>query len=91
MSAYTSADQDSYDAAISNAVFYDNSKVGRLKATGEDALDLINRLSTNLVLDLNPGQGTHTILTTDRGRILDVIHVLNTGDCLLYTSPSPRD
>lgn len=92
MSAYTSADQDLYDAALSNAVFYDNSKVGRLQATGEDALDLINRLSTNLVLDLNPGQGTHTILTTDRGRILDVIHVLNTGEhFIILTSPGEEN
>ena len=41
MGSDTSADQNLYDAALSSAVFYDNSKVGRLKATGED-LSLIH-------------------------------------------------
>ena len=92
MGSDTSADQNLYEAALSSAVFYDNSKVGRLKATGEDALDLINRLSTNLVLDLDAGQGTHTILTTDRGRILDVINVINTGDhFIILTSPDQQN
>ena len=60
----------------------------RLKASGEDALDLLNRLSTNGIVNLAPGQGAPTILTTDRGRILDLLGVVNTGDyTLLITSP----
>ena len=67
---------------------HDNSYVGRLKATGDDALDLLNRLSTNQVLTLEPGQGAPTVLTTDRGRILDLIATVNVGDyTLLLTSP----
>lgn len=77
-----------YAAITTAAAVHDASSVGRLKATGEDALDLLNRLSTNKVIDLQPGQGAPTILTTDRGRILDLITVLNTGDhVLLLTSP----
>ena len=55
-----------YLAATSGTAVYDASYTGRLKATGEDALDLLNRLSTNKVIDLQPGEGTPTILTTDR-------------------------
>ncbi len=75
--------------AITEGVgMHDSSYTGRLKATGEDALDLINRLSTNGIVNLAPGQGAPTILTTDRGRILDLLGVVNTGDhTLLITSP----
>ncbi len=77
-----------YQAATKAAAVYDASYMGRLKATGDDALDLLNRLSTNKVDALQPGQGAPTILTTDRGRILDLIIVLNVGDhVLLLTSP----
>ena len=77
-----------YQAATTGAALHDVSYMGRLKATGADGLDLLNRLSTNKVVDLKPGQGAPTVLTTDRGRILDVIGVINLGDhILLTTSP----
>ena len=77
-----------YQAATTGAALHDVSYIGRLKATGADGLDLLNRLSTNKVIDLEPGQGAPTVLTTDRGRILDVIGVINRGDhILLTTSP----
>lgn len=81
-----------YLAATTAAAVQDASYLGRLKATGADALDLLNRLSTNKVIDLQPGQGAPTILTTDRGRILDVITVLHAGDhLLLLTSPGLQE
>ena len=62
-----------------------------MKAIGPDALDLLNRMSTNQVLSLEPGQGAPTILTTDRGRILDLIGVVNFGEyALLLTSPGEQ-
>ena len=81
-----------YAAITTAAAIHDASYVGRLKAAGEDALDLLNRLSTNQVIDLEPGQGAPTILTTDRGRILDLIGVVNRGeDVLLITSPGAQE
>ena len=80
-----------YRAATEAVAVHDASYVGRLRATGADALDLLNRMSTNQVLNLEPGQGAPTILTTDRGRILDLVGAVNTGDdslgVLLLTSP----
>ncbi len=77
-----------YQAVTEAAGLHECSYTGRLKASGEDALDLLNRLSTNGVVNLAPGQGAPTILTTDRGRILDLLGVVNTGDyTLLITSP----
>lgn len=73
---------------IPSAAIYDHSAAGRLRAVGEDALDLLNRLSTNRVDNLQPGQGAPTILTTDRGRILDLLLVVNAGPhILLLTGP----
>ena len=56
---------------------------GRLRCTGEDALDLLNRLSTNALVDLPAGSGAHTVLTSNKGRIVDVIFVLRRADHLL--------
>lgn len=64
---------------------------GCLKATGEDTLDLINRLSTNKVEHLEPGHWAPTVLTTDRGRIVDLLCVVHAGDhVLLITSPGQQ-
>ena len=82
---------DTYRAATETAAVYDNSPTGRLRAVGADALDLLNRLSTNRVDNLPLGRGAPTILTTDRGRILDLLTVVNAGDyILLLTSPGQQ-
>lgn len=61
---------------------------GCLKAVGDDALDLLNRLSTNKVDHLRPGHWAPTVLTTDRGRIVDLLSVVHAGEyILLITSP----
>ena len=80
-----------YFAAKNSAAIYDASPIGRLKVTGSDGLDLLHRLSTNSVDRLAPGQGNNTILTDDRGRIIDLINVINLGDyVLLLTSPNQQ-
>ena len=85
--AYTNAAAE-YRAALETAALYDHSPAGRLRAAGADALDLLNRLSTNRVDHLPPGHGAPTILTTDRGRILDLLTVVNAGPyALLLTGP----
>ena len=65
---------------------------GRLRLTGEDARDLLNRLSTNLVdPDGEPGEVAVTVLTSDRGRIVDLVYVVHCGDHqLLLTSPGQQ-
>ena len=81
-----------YFAAREAVALHDSSYVGRIKATGEDVLDLLHRISTNDLISLQPGHGAPTVLTTDRGRILDLLAVLNLGDhILLLTGPNTRD
>ena len=68
------------------------SAAGRLRLTGEDARDLINRLSTNLVdPDGAAGEVAVTVLTSDRGRIVDLVYVAHCGDHqLMLTSPGQQ-
>ncbi len=61
---------------------------GCLRATGEDALDLLNRLSTNKVDHLQPGHWAPTVLTSDRGRIVDLLTVVH-ADAFVYLVTSP--
>jgi folate-binding protein YgfZ len=61
---------------------------GIIKADGQEVLDLIHRLSTNGCLNLQAQMGKQTILTNEKGRIIDVITVINRIDhTLILTSP----
>ena len=82
---------EEFNATTKAVGLHDASYIGRLKATGEDGLDLLNRMSTNKVDHLGAGEGAMTVLTTDRGRIVDVLGVVNQGDSvLLLTSPGQQ-
>ncbi len=79
---------EEYRALNSGAGFIDRSDVGRLICRGEDALDLLNRLSTNELATLEIGSGAATVLTTNKGRIVDLLHVSQGEDSLnVFTSP----
>ena len=81
-----------FQRAVATAAVYE-SWAGRLMLTGADARDLLNRLSTNLVdPDAPPGSVCATVLTSDRGRIVDLVYVIHCGDHqLLLTSPGRQD
>lgn len=51
--------------------------IGLAKISGKDALDFLNRMSTNDLTDLKPGHYKKTVLTNDKGRLIDIIYVLN--------------
>ncbi len=71
---------------------FDVSNSGRLSVRGDDALDLLNRLSTNDLELMRPGGGMETVLTTNKGRIIDLLRILHMGDHLLMlTSPGTQD
>lgn len=62
--------------------------VGVVRLVGEDALDLLNRLSTNDLAELPPGTFSHTLLTTSQGKLIDWLRVASLDDQLtLITSP----
>jgi len=51
-----------------------------LKFSGNDRLDLINRLSTNQVIPLDKFSCVKTVLTSDKGRIIDLLTLYNLGE-----------
>ena len=77
-----------YQSLTESAALVDRSQVGRLKVSGHDALDLLNRLSTNKLDDLTSGHGVGTVLTTNKGRVIDLLFITALDDyLLLLTSP----
>ncbi|GMU86250.1 MAG: glycine cleavage system protein T [Ignavibacteriales bacterium] len=61
-----------------------------LKLSGGDALDFLNRISTNNLKDLAVNQTRKTIFTTDKGRILDSVLILRQENNLLVLGALPK-
>jgi len=79
---------EQYWAARRAAAVADPSDVGRVEMAGADALDLLHRLSTQDLRGLRAGQGAGTVLTSEKGRIIDLLTVYHLGErLLLLTSP----
>lgn len=72
--AYSSVTTE-YLALTQGSGFVDRSRHGRLVCKGKDAQGLINRLSTNDLDSLTHGHSLTTILTSNKGRIIDRIYV----------------
>jgi folate-binding protein YgfZ len=77
-----------YRAAHDQYLIVAHEAPGVVMLTGEDRLDLLNRMSTNDLRDLPPGHWKRTILTNALARIVDVVMVFSQeSDVLLLTSP----
>jgi aminomethyltransferase len=78
-----------YHAALNAATLLDRSHEGRITLTGEDRFDLLQRISTNDVLNMKPGEGRPTIFLNANARILDRVVVFNQSETtlLLLTEP----
>ena len=50
---------------------------GLIKASGNDLIDFLNRMSTNDLRKFPANEFRKTVLTSDKGRIIDLINVLN--------------
>ena len=76
---YTSV-EDEYAAIAARVGLVDRSYLSKLKLTGRDVIELLQRLSTNDLTDLRPGMSCHTVLTTEKGRVIDVVTLYCTAD-----------
>lgn len=74
---------NTYQAAQSHAVWLDHSTRGRLLLTDRDRLDLMNRISTNKLIDLPTHHSRRTVFLNANARILQHVWVLNQGDTVL--------
>ena len=77
-----------YRALTAGAGLADRSDAGRLRITGADALDLLNRLTTNQLEELPEGRARLTVLTNANARVIDVLSLAAVDGALLcLTSP----
>ena len=78
-----------YEALVNGVGIADLSHTTRVMHTGGDALDLLNRLTTNALGGLAVGQVATTVLTSEIGRVIDVFQVVRVeADRLLLISES---
>ena len=83
--------REEYDALAKGIGLVERSHLGRLKVSGADAIDLLDRLSTNKLNDIRVGEIEGTVLTTNKGRIIDLLFVVRQDDHLLViTGPETR-
>jgi folate-binding protein YgfZ len=54
-----------------------------LELRGTEAIEFLHRLSTNDLRSLGPGKSRPTILTNEKGRMVDLLHVLRLSDKVL--------
>ena len=77
-----------FAALTERAGFTDRSDCGRLWITGDDALDLLNRLTTNKLETLPDGTMCSTVLTNGDARVLDHLRLAAVdGGMWCLTSP----
>lgn len=81
-----------YTNALSNTAIFDRSHEGRLQIHGKDRIEILNRISTNDLVNMQVGEGRPTIFTNANGRIIDRVTVYNRADSLLIiTEPGRGD
>lgn len=76
--------------AKTNVAYYTPSSLQLATIKGTDSLDFLNRISTNDVVTLKEGESTQTVLTSDKGRIIDVLTIIckDNNDLLVLSSNS---
>jgi folate-binding protein YgfZ len=79
-----------YRAAHERAVLLDRNDLASLRLAGKDAIDLVHRLSTGAVAGLAEGEGTATVFTTNKGRILDLVTAHRVGGALEIVCSAAR-
>ena len=88
---YTSM-EDEYASIRKYAGVFDLSHFGKLRLTGKEALDLLNRISTNDLNGLCPGMGKQSFFATEKGRVVDLCTIYaQQGSLLVLTSPNNAD
>lgn len=79
-----------YQAALTDMVLLDRSHEGRVQLYGNSRYEILNRMSTNKMLDMAENEGRATIFTNPTARILDRIVAYNRNDHLLMITEPGR-
>jgi aminomethyltransferase len=79
-------DQTVYRSALETAVRFDTITPGRIRLAERDRAVLLQRLTTNDIARLKPGEGARTVLINSHARILDLLTVYALPEHLLVTT-----
>jgi folate-binding protein YgfZ len=71
---------EEYSAVASEIELIDRSFLTKVRLVGADALDLLQRISTNDLGNLQPGFGLQTVFTTEKGKVIDIANVYGLRD-----------
>lgn len=77
---------ESYRTALEGVVRVNDSARGCIRMTGRDRAELLQRLTTNDIARLKPGDGARTVLVNHHARILDLLTVYALPEHLLVTT-----
>jgi len=80
-----------YDAALSAAILLDRSHEGRVQVFGNSRFEILNRMSTNKMVDMQSDEGRATIFITANARIIDRVVAYNRDDHLLILTEPGRN
>jgi folate-binding protein YgfZ len=72
--------KEELEAANRRVGLLDRSYIGKIVVRGSDALDLLDRISTNDLHYLSVGTVTDTVFVTPKGRLIDYCRVINSGE-----------
>ncbi|MBR9978501.1 MAG: hypothetical protein KFH87_10470 [Bacteroidetes bacterium] len=79
-------------ATATGAFIRNESDRGVVRMMGGDARDLLHRLSTASIAGLADGRNVETLLTNEKGRVIDALLVIGEpGGLLLLTSPGKAE
>lgn len=83
---YSSLDAE-YEALRSRAVIIDHSHRGRMRLTGDRAIEMLNGLVTNDAGAVEPGHGCYAAALTPKGKIVADLRIFRESDGLLVDAP----
>ncbi len=77
------------ERTLNNLALFDQSYFGKIRLSGSDAADLLDRITTNDMSKLFAGTACDTVFSTPRGKLVDFCRVVNLGDSFLLISGHP--
>jgi len=82
-----------HEAVRSAAGLFDVSHMGEIEVSGADATALMNRLTTNDVAALAPGDAQYSAITNEAGEMIDdtVVYLLPDGETYLFVPNAGGD
>lgn len=80
-----------YETALSRAILLDRSHEGRVQLSGNSRFEILNRMSTNKMIDMQANEGRGTIFITANARIIDRIVAYNRDEHLLILTEPGRN